>query len=370
MKKKSRSWSGPGSRWGSRPWLISWAAVVIIERAAWRKIWLSRTTGATPEAIRSSNGLPAPIGGSWSASPTRTTWVVSARPSSRTSISRRLSIEDSSTITRSTGSGWPGRKAASRPGIHSSRRWIVFASWPVASSSRRAARPVGAQRATVAFGRFGLGDDLPGADGLADAGAAGEDRDPRREGAADRRPLLVGEVVAAARSPGSWSRWGGAAARCAQGRRDGELGGVGRLAVDAALVEQQARARRPARRGRAASPSSRAVRARQLLQRQVGVALLLGLGERVDGRRLGAPARLGRDVGGERDLVGAGEADAVDLGQPVGVLVQDRHRALAVAGRGSAPPGGRARAARAARGGRGRRGWRASFRSPPRPGRR
>ena len=28
-------------------------------------------------------------------------------------------------------------------------RWIVCASWPVASSSRRAARPVGAQRAIV-----------------------------------------------------------------------------------------------------------------------------------------------------------------------------------------------------------------------------
>ena len=151
MKKKSRSWSGPGSRWGSRPWLISWAAVVIIERAAWRKIWLSRTTGATPEAIRSSNGLPAPIGGSWSASPTRTTWVDSARPLSSTSISRRFSIEDSSTITRSTGSGRPGRNAASRPGNHSSRRWIVRASWPVASSIRRAARPVGAQSATSAF---------------------------------------------------------------------------------------------------------------------------------------------------------------------------------------------------------------------------
>ena len=124
---------------------------MIIERAAWRKIWVSRTTGAAPEAIRSSNGLPAPIGGSWSASPTKTTWVLSARPPSSTSARRRFSIEDSSTITRSAGSGRPGRKAGSRPGIHSSRRWIVFASCPVASSSRRAARPVGAQRAIVAF---------------------------------------------------------------------------------------------------------------------------------------------------------------------------------------------------------------------------
>ena len=147
MKKKSWSWPLCGSRWGGRPPLISWAAVVIIDLAAWRKIWVSLTTGAIPEAIRSSKGLPAPIGGSWSASPTKTTWVDSASPSSSTRIRRRLSIEDSSTITRSAGSGWPGLKAGSRPGIHSSMRWIVCASCPVASSRRRAARPVGAQSA-------------------------------------------------------------------------------------------------------------------------------------------------------------------------------------------------------------------------------
>ncbi len=71
---------------------------------------------------------------------------------------------------------------------------------------------------------------------------------------------------------------------------------------------------------------------RQLLQRQVAVALLFGLGEGEHGRGLGAPGGLGRDVGGEGDPVGAGEADPLDLGQAVGVLVQDRHRALAVAG--------------------------------------
>ena len=70
----------------------------------------------------------------------------------------------------------------------------------------------------------------------------------------------------------------------------------------------------------------------QLVHRQVGVALLLGLAEGEDGRRLGAALGLGRHVGGEGDLVGAGEADPGDLGQPVGVLVQDRHRALAEAG--------------------------------------
>ena len=250
MKKKSWSWSGPGSRWGGRPWLISWAAVVIIERAAWRKIWVSRTTGADPEAIRSSNGLPAPIGGSWSASPTKTTWVVSARPPSSTSARRRFSIEDSSTITRSAGSGRPGRKAGSRPGIHSSRRWIVFASWPVASSIRRAARPVGAQSAIVAFAASASATICLRAHGLADAGAAGEDRDPRREGAAHRRPLLVGEAVARRRRRGRGRGGAGAAARARSVAATAQLAGVGRLAVDAALRRPAAPAPRPARRGR------------------------------------------------------------------------------------------------------------------------
>jgi hypothetical protein len=56
------------------------------------------------------------------------------------------------------------------------------------------------------------------------------------------------------------------------------------------------------------------------------------LGEGEDRGGLGAPLRLGRYVGRQGDLVGTGEADAGDLGQAIGVLVQDRHRALAEAG--------------------------------------
>ena len=106
---------------------------------------------------------------------------------------------------------------------------------------------------------------------------------------------------------------------------------MGRLAVDAALLDQQA-AGVDQDVGVGVEADQLRGAPRQLVQRQVGVALLLGLGEGVDGGRLGAAAGLGRDVGGEGDLVGAGEADPVDLGQAVGVLVQDRHRALAVAG--------------------------------------
>ena len=61
---------------------------------------------------------------------------------------------------------------------------------------------------------FGGLDDLLGRPGLADAGAAGEDRDPRLEGAAHRRPLLRRQAaLRRSLSPGSWSRWGGAARR-------------------------------------------------------------------------------------------------------------------------------------------------------------
>ena len=46
-------------------------------------------------------------------------------------------------------SGRPASRAKPSPGIHSSSRWIVVASAPVASARRRAALPVGAQRRTV-----------------------------------------------------------------------------------------------------------------------------------------------------------------------------------------------------------------------------
>ncbi len=331
MKKKSRSCSGPGSRWGGRPWLISWAAVVIIDFAAWRKIWVRRTTGAAPESIRSSNGLPAPIGGSWSASPTKTMWVVSASPSSSTSARRRFSIEDSSTTTSSTGSGRPGPKPGSPPGTHSSIRWIVCASCPVVSCSRRAARPVGAQSAILAPA-FSAAMTIslvqrvlptPGPP------VRTEMRDPK----APRTAAHCSSVSSSSGSlsPGSWSRNGGRRQPARQRRRHRALALQGQLAVDApVLVDQPARVGQHRRVGDEADQPRRALG--ELLHRQEAVAALFGLAQDVDGGRLGAFVGLRRHVGGERDLVGAGEADALDLGQPVGVLVQDRGRALAVAG--------------------------------------
>ena len=293
-----------------RPWLISWAAVVIIDRAAWRKIWVSRTTGAASEAIRSSKGLPAPIGGSWSASPTRTMWVDSARPPSSTSISRRFSIEDSSTIDqvgRQRVPGPEGRLAARHPLEHAVDRLRLVARSPPRAGARRDRS--GRRGRSSRWPAFGLGDDRPRADGLADTGAAGEDRDPRGEGAAHGRPLLVGQLLRAGCRRGR-GRGGG-------GRRRGSAASArprsrwrASLAVDAALVDHEPRRlgqhlgvrRQPDQPRRCAGPApaaaGRCCPACSASPRAKKAAAWA--------RRAG----LRRDVGGEGDLVGAGEADA------------------------------------------------------------
>ena len=69
--------------------------------AAWRKMWVRRVVGTDPEAISSANGLPAPTGASWSASPTSTTCALGPTARSRVTSSSRLAIEVSSTISRS-----------------------------------------------------------------------------------------------------------------------------------------------------------------------------------------------------------------------------------------------------------------------------
>ena len=105
MKKKSRCSSSPGWVRGWPPALMAWAACTISDRAAWRNTWVSRATGTAPESIRSANGLPAPTGGSWSASPMSTTCVPSATASSSMAATSRLSMLDSSTTSRSHSTG-------------------------------------------------------------------------------------------------------------------------------------------------------------------------------------------------------------------------------------------------------------------------
>ena len=115
-----------------------------------------------------------------------------------------------------------------------------------------------------------------------------------------------------------------------EGLGDSQLRGVRQLPVGTGFVEKQATGadqdigvrRQADQLGRAAG---------QLVDRQEGVTFLLGFRDREDRRGLGAPRRLGRDVGRQGDAVGAGEADPLDLREPVGVLVQDRHRAIAEA---------------------------------------
>src|SRR3954463_4538410 len=75
MKKKSRRSPGPATVGGGVPALTACAARTMSERAAWRKISVRRTTGTTPDSIRSSSTRPGPTGASWSTSPTSRTCV-------------------------------------------------------------------------------------------------------------------------------------------------------------------------------------------------------------------------------------------------------------------------------------------------------
>ena len=93
----------------------------------------------------SASTWPGPTEGSWSTSPT----ISSAAPSGTAASSARISM--TSTIDVSSTTSRPHRSGLSASrlnppvlGSTSSRRWIVFASNPVASLIRLAARPVGA----------------------------------------------------------------------------------------------------------------------------------------------------------------------------------------------------------------------------------
>ena len=181
-------------------------------------------------------------------------------------------------------------------------------------------------------GALRLGDDRRRADRLTHPGPSGQDRDPRGEGGSHRRPLLRRQsgLVRRRRLGGlvvDRRRGGGAGAHR---RRHRDLAGVGALAIGAALVEDHPPGGdQDLRVGRQLDQLRGPLD--QLRDREVRVALGLRLGDRVHRGRLGAAVGLGRDVAGEGDPVGAREADPVDLGQAVGVLVEDRHRPIAEA---------------------------------------
>ena len=130
---------------GICPRRIRCAVVMILLSAACLNTSVRRTTGTTPLSIKSPSTVPGPTDGSWSTSPTRINpaWLLRARTSE--CISSTSTIEVSSTTNRSHASGFDS-SLVNRPvaGLISSRRWMVFASMPVVSVSRFAARPVGA----------------------------------------------------------------------------------------------------------------------------------------------------------------------------------------------------------------------------------
>ncbi len=245
-------------------------------------------------------------------------------------------------------------------------RWIVCASCPVASSSRRAARPVGAQRAIVALAASASATislvqtvlPTPGPPVRTETRAAKAPRTAAHcSSVSCSRGRLAGVVVEVGRGGGAG----------AQRLRDGDLAGVGQLAVDAVFVDQQAagldqhvgvggeadQPRRCAGPARPAAgsccPAARPRRGRR--RRRPG----RGGWTRAGRRRRGRSCRRGRSRPRRPRSAGRG---------PRAGSSSSARRS----GRGSAPPGGRARAGRAGRGGRGRRGWRARIRSPPRPG--
>ena len=103
-------------------------------------------------------------------------------------------IEVSSTTSRSHSSGLsPPRLKSPVFGSTSSSRWMVFASKPVASVMRLAARPVGAQSSRLdALGREDAQDRVDDR-GLADPRPAGDDQDLGYQGQPDRRDLAFGQ---------------------------------------------------------------------------------------------------------------------------------------------------------------------------------
>src|SRR5207344_1553178 len=156
---------------------IRWALVMMRLCAAWRNTSVRRTTGTAADEMTSASTWPAPTEGNWSMSPTikRAAWSGTALMSDR--ISMTSTMDASSTTSRSQSSGLSSpRLNPPLLGSTSKSRWMVFASKPVASVMRLAARPVGAHKESVTPLRREYAKDASDDGGLADAGAAGDDQ--------------------------------------------------------------------------------------------------------------------------------------------------------------------------------------------------
>ena len=169
LRIKRKSWLRFARSTGS-PALILCALTTMSLWAAWRKMWVSFTTLKLPDSIISRSTFPGPTLGSWSTSPTRMSRVPTFTALSRECMRLISTIDISSMMMTSASRGFssflskcipmlwaplpdlgaPGITGASLPdiptGTSSSIRWMVLASYPVASVIRLAARPVGAAR--------------------------------------------------------------------------------------------------------------------------------------------------------------------------------------------------------------------------------
>ena len=151
--------------------------------------------------MRSPSTRPGPIDGNCAASPTNSRCVPSLHASSNAAASSTSSIDASSTTTTSSSSGHslpranPASKRTPSPdcrGCAPSNRCNVDAGASHSSSSRLAARPVGAARATVRPARLGEAHQRRDGAALPGAGAAGEDGDTTALAPRPRPPAACG----------------------------------------------------------------------------------------------------------------------------------------------------------------------------------
>ena len=213
MKKKSCSWSAPGSRWGGRPWLISWAAVVIIERAAWRKIWVEpddrRRAGVDQVLERLARADRRQLVGVADEDDVGRLGQAAEQHLGQAQVEHRGLVDDRP--GRPAAGGRARSPARGRASTRASGGSSV-ASWPVASSRRRAARPVGAQSAIVA-----LAASASATISLVQPVLPTPGPPVSTETRAAKAPCTAAHCSSVRRprrlAGGSWSRWAGAAAR-------------------------------------------------------------------------------------------------------------------------------------------------------------
>ena len=167
-----------------------------------RYSFVSSVTGTVPLSIRSPSTRPGPIDGSCAGSPTITRWV----PSGERGDQRRRQfdvqhgrlVDDHQVGLDRVAGVVVEHRARSRPatgGRAPSSRCTVVALLPASSSSRFAARPVGAASAIDGVHLAAQRDDRRDGPALAGAGAAGEQADPVRGGQRDRPGLHLVQTL-------------------------------------------------------------------------------------------------------------------------------------------------------------------------------